>query len=309
MAKPRALQAGSTLAVVSPASVANAETVAAGVRVLERLGYRVKVMPHALDRGPVNFAGTVVDRLSDLHEAFRDPGVDGILCTRGGWGCAELLPLLDKELICANPKALVGYSDVTTLHVWLRRECGLVSFQGPMVASDFSKDVGPDRSSWMSALAATEPWSVGASSGLRVLQAGTAEGMLTGGCLSIYVEALGTPYAAQAEGGVLFLEDIGTKAWQWDRMLLHLKLAGMMEGVTGIVLGDMGSCGEPAEMAGIEAAIRHSLRWFEGPIGIGLRSGHVDGGNVTLPFGVKVRLEFEDAGNPRMHFEESSVEG
>jgi muramoyltetrapeptide carboxypeptidase len=307
--KPRALKPGATLAVVSPASLANAETVAAGVAALERLGYRMKLMPHALDRGPLNFAGKLEDRVADLHAAFADHEVDAILCTRGGWGCAELLPWLDKELIGANLKAVVGYSDVTSLHVWLRREFGLVSFQGPMVASDFSKEIGPDMPSWRSALTHEEQWSIGPESGLRVLKPGRAEGVLTGGCMSIYVEALGTPYAPKPEGGVLFLEDVGTKSWQWDRMLLHLRYAGMLEGVTGIVFGDMASCGDVSEASGIEAAILHSLRDFAGPIAIGLRSGHVDTRNVTLPFGVVVRLEFENEAAPRMDFVEASVEG
>jgi muramoyltetrapeptide carboxypeptidase len=305
--KPRALRVGATLAVVSPASLANAEVVAQGVAALERLGYRVKVMAHALDRGPLNFAGRVEDRVTDLHAAFADEEVDAILCTRGGWGCAELLPWLDKELIAANPKAVVGYSDLTSLHMWLRRELGWVSFQGPMVASDFSKAVGPDMASWTNALMREEAWSIGAESGLRVLRAGRAEGVLTGGCMAIYAEALGTPYAPLAEGGILFLEDVGTKAYQWDRMLLHLRYAGMLEGVTGIVFGDMANCGETADIPGIEAAVLHALEDFDGPIGIGLRSGHVDGGNVTLPFGVRVRLEFED--EVRMDFVEASVEG
>jgi len=307
--KPRALKPGATLAVVSPASLANADTVATGIAALERLGYRVKLMPHALDRGPLNFAGKVEDRVADIHAAFADADVDAILCTRGGWGCAELLPWLDKELIATNLKAVVGYSDVTSLHVWLRREFGLVSFQGPMVASDFSKEIGPDMPSWTSALMHEEPWSIGPESGLRILRPGRAEGVLTGGCTSIYVEALGTPYAPKPEGGVLFLEDVGTKSWQWDRMLLHLRYAGMLEGVTGIVFGDMASCGEAADVPGIEAAILHSLRNFAGPIAIGLRSGHVDTRNVTLPFGVGVRLEFENEAAPRVDFVEASVEG
>ena len=307
--KPRALKAGSTLAVVSPASLANAEIVAKGVAELERLGFRVKVMPHALDRGPLNFAGRLEDRVSDLHAAYADADVDAILCTRGGWGCAELLPLLDRELIAANPKALVGYSDVTSLHVWLRAEFGLVSFQGPMVASDFSKQVPPHRASWTSALMRAEAWSLGPETGLRVLRPGRAEGVLSGGCLSIYAEAIGTAYAPMPEDGILFLEDVGTKAYQWNRLLLHLRYAGLLEGVTGIVFGDMTANGDAAEQAAIEAAVLHALRDFAGPVGMGLRSGHVDEDNVTLPFGVRVRLELGDAVNPRMHFEEASVEG
>ena len=303
--KAKGLKRGSVVAVVSPASVVGEDKLREGVAGLERFGYRVKVMPHALTRGPLNYAGTPEQRVADLHAAFADAEVDAIVCARGGWGCAELLPLLDKELIAANPKTVVGYSDVTSLHVWLWRELGLVTFQGPMVASDWGKVVRPDLGSWSNAVGGADRWSV--SDGLRVLKAGRAEGVLTGGCLSIYAEALGTPYAARAEGGILFLEDTGTKAYQWDRMLVHLRYAGMLEGVTGIVFGDMSANGGAEEQEAIEAAILHALQDFAGPVGLGLRSGHVDGGNVTLAFGVKVRLELE--GNPRMDFQEAAVAG
>ena len=307
--KPRALRPGGMLGIVSPASTPKAEKVAAGVAALEALGYRTKVFPHALDRGPLYYAGQLEDRLADLHAAFADETVDAVICARGGWGSAELLPHLDRELMARGAKPFLGYSDMTSLHVWLLDELGLVSFQAPMVAADFSKADGVDLASWTAALCGASAWELGPAEGLRVLQPGLAEGMLTGGCLAIYAEALGTPYAPKKRGGVLFLEDIGVKPYQWDRMLLHLRYAGMLEGVEGIVLGDMAqSC--PAEEQGmLEAAVLHALRGFTGPIAIGLRSGHVDAGNVTLPFGVRVRLDCEDAGNPRMHFLEAATEG
>jgi muramoyltetrapeptide carboxypeptidase len=248
-----------------------------------------------------------VERVANLHAAFADDEVDAILCTRGGWGSAELLPLLDKQLIRANPKAFLGYSDQTTLHLWLRNEAELVSFQAPMVAADFSKADGVDLASWRAVLEGLVPWHLGADDGLRVLRSGVAEGELSGGCLAIFVESLGTPWAARARGGVLMLEDVGVRAYQWDRMLVHLRHAGLLENVTGIVFGDMGQCGDAPERAGIEASILHALTDFGGPIGIGLRSGHVDRGNITLPFGVKVQLDFEDAGSPRMTFVEAAV--
>ena len=108
MAKPAALRAGAMLAVVSPASAAKAELVQAGTECLHGLGYRTKLMRHALDRGPLYYAGTAEQRAGDLMAAFADPEVDGILCTRGGWGSAELLPLLDAAVVRANPKAFVG---------------------------------------------------------------------------------------------------------------------------------------------------------------------------------------------------------
>lgn len=305
--KPRALETGAMLGIVSPASAAPHDLVERGIAELQRLGYRTKILPHALIRGPLNYAGSAEDRVADLHHAFADAEIDAIICTRGGWGAAELLPHLDAGLIRANPKALLGYSDITSLHVWLRREAELISFQAPMVASDFSKSEGVDSASWTSALTRAESWSLGAESGLRVLRSGLAEGEMTGGCMSIYAEAIGTPYGALAQGGVLFLEDVGTKPYQWDRMLVHLRYAGLFEGVSGIVFGDMHQCCGAEEFALLEETLLYSLRWFDGPIGIGLRSGHVAGGNITLPFGVRVRLDFEDAANPRMHFVEPAV--
>jgi muramoyltetrapeptide carboxypeptidase len=129
--------------------------------------------------------------------------------------------------------------------------------------------------------------------------------------LSIFAEALGTPYAmlpATVDAPrVLFLEDIGTKPYQWDRMLLHLRYAGMLEHVSGIVLGDMRQCVGQEEAERLEQAILHSLRDFAGPVAIGLRSGHVDTPNVTVPLGVRVRLDLDAAKNPRMDFLEAAV--
>jgi muramoyltetrapeptide carboxypeptidase len=274
---------------------------------LSSMGYEPVLFPNALARGPLYYAGTVQQRLDDLHGAFADKSIDGIVCTRGGWGSAELLPYLDVELIRANAKVFVGYSDQTSLHIWLRKFAGLVTFHGPMCAADFSRADGVDAASWNHALGGDAEWSVGSSEGLRVLKAGTAEGTLEGGCLSIFVEALGTPYAPDASGGILFLEDIGTKPFQWDRQLLHLKYAGHLEHVKGIVLGDMRQSVAADEQELLERAILHALRDFDGPVAIGLRSGHVDAGNVTLPLGVKVRLELRNGGEARMEFMEAAV--
>ena len=309
--KPAALRAGATLAVVSPASTPKPELVQAGMDCLHGLGYKPVLFPHALDCGPLYYAGTVEQRVGDLHAAFADPGIDGILCTRGGWGSAELLPHLDAGLVRANPKVFVGYSDHTSLHVWLAREAGLVSFYAPMVAADFARAEGFDRASWGHAMGGDSGWSLMASDGLRVLRAGVAEGTLAGGCLSILAETLGTPYAALPASAdaprVLYLEDIGTKPYQWDRMLLHLRYAGLLEHVSGIVFGDMRQCVAPEEEPLLEQAILHALADFAGPVAMGLRSGHVDAANLTLPLGVRVRLDLGAVGNPRMEFLEAAV--
>jgi muramoyltetrapeptide carboxypeptidase len=287
----RLLRRGSRIAVVSPASAAKAELVQAGVERLRVFGYDPVVMPHALARGPLYYAGTVEERVADLQDAFRDSSIDGVICTRGGWGSAELLPLLDAELVRANPKVFAGYSDHTSLHSWFWNECGLRTFYAPMVAADWAKADGVDELTWRAVVEGVGSWRVGAADGLRVLRAGEAEGRLLGGCLSILEAGLGTPWALKiAEPCVLFVEDIGTKPYQWDRMLQHLRFAGRMEHVRGVVLGDMSANVSHSEMPLLEAACLHALREFEGPILIGLQSGHVERGNRTVPLGAWAKM-------------------
>ncbi|MBB5319028.1 S66 peptidase family protein [Tunturibacter empetritectus] len=308
--KPRVLRSGATLAVLSPASTPKPELVERGMAYLQRLGYKTVLSPHALDSGPLYYAGKLEDRLRDLHAAFANPEIDGIVCTRGGWGSAELLPHLDAKLIRSNPKPFIGYSDHTSLHCWLHNEANLTTFYGPMVAADFSREDGVDLASWQHSLTGDHAWALGEAEGLRVLRAGQAEGWVAGGCLSIFAEGLGTPYAPHIERkSILFLEDIGTKPYQWDRMLLHLRYAGILEHVTGIVFGDMGQNVSPEEADYLEQAILHALREFDGPIAVGLRCGHVSTYNVTLPLGVAARLDLSDARNPRMHLLEAAVNG
>jgi muramoyltetrapeptide carboxypeptidase len=305
--RPAALRPGATLAVLSPASTPKQELVERGLRRLEALGYRTVLSPHALDSGPLYYAGTVEHRLADLHAAFADPAIDGIVCTRGGWGSAELLPYLDAALIRANPKAFIGYSDHTSLHSWLQKEANLVSFYAPMVAADFARDGGVDLASWNHTFHGDSGWSLGAADGLRALRPGGAEGRLRGGCISILAQALGTPYAPEMGESVLFLEDIGTKPYQWDRMLLHLRYAGRLESARGIVFGNMDQCVAAEEQEYLERAIMHSLRDFDGPIAIGLRCGHVNGANISLPLGIPVKLDLTDVARPQMNFPEAAV--
>jgi muramoyltetrapeptide carboxypeptidase len=307
LVKPAALRAGATLAVLSPASAAKAELVYRGIERLQELGYKAVLSPRALDSGPLYYAGALEERLGDLHAAFADPAIDGIVCTRGGWGSAELLPYLDAELVRANPKVFVGYSDHSSLHSWFRNEANLVTFYGPMIAADFARDGGVDLASWKHAFLG-DAWSLGKNDGLKVLRSGVAEGELLGGCISILAQALGTDYAPVfGEGTILFLEDIGTKPYQWDRMLLHLRYSGRLEGVKGIVFGDMAQCVGEGEQEYLERAILHSLRDYSGPVAIGLRCGHVFGANITLPLGVQVKLDLTESENPRMDFVEAAV--
>ncbi len=323
MIKPPALKPGARIAIVSPASTPKPHLVELGVERLGQLGYEAVVFPSALASGPLYYAGDIAARVADLHAAFRDPGIDAVLCTRGGWGTAELLPFLDADLIRSNAKPFLGFSDHTTLHLWFAQMCGLVTFYAPMLTPDFARDEqlgsGVDLHSWNAALTQTEQWQLGPAHGLRMLREGkhgqTATGTLFGGCLTLLVESLGTPYALQAPAGdgILFVEEVGTKPYQWDRMLLHLRYAGVLDRVRGIVFGDMEQCltetddaeAKAAEMHLLEGALLHSLRDFEGPIAIGLQSGHVNTPNVTLPLNVQAELDL--SGEPTLRLLEAAV--
>ncbi|SEC17730.1 S66 peptidase family protein [Terriglobus roseus] len=299
MIRPKALKADARVAVVSPASTPKEPLVRKGMERFASLGYEPVLYPSALTSGPLYYAGDTAARVADLHAAFADPAIDAIICTRGGWGAAELLPHLDAALIKANPKPFLGFSDHTTLHLWFAQVCDLHTFYAPMISPDFARgDVlaeGVDLRSWRHALERTEPWDLNEREGMRVLRAGeTVEGTLYGGCLALLVESLGTPYAmAMPEGDIiLFVEEVGTKPYQWDRMMLHLRYAGLLDRVKGIVFGDMAQCADDAaEHELLEKALLHNLRDFNGPIAIGLQSGHVNAPNVTLPLGVRARLQ------------------
>ncbi len=314
MIKPKRLRTGARIAVISPASTPVEQKVRLGMQRLAQLGYEPVLLSSALAAGPLNYAGTAEVRAADLHTAFADSTYDAVLCTRGGWGTAELLPLLDAELIRANPKPFLGYSDPTTLHLWFAQVCGLHTFYAPMVSPDFARGEtlasGVDLYSWQHALEGTTPWQVDGRQGMRALKLGVAvEGTLVGGCLTLLTESLGTPYAMQPPPGdlILFLEEVNTRAYQWDRQLFHLRYAGLLDRVRGIVFGDMEQCcASPGEAGLIEETLRYNLRDFNGPVAIGLQSGHVNAPNVTLPLGVRVRLDCTSAAS--LQFLESAVE-
>jgi muramoyltetrapeptide carboxypeptidase len=197
-------------------------------------------------------------------------------------------------LIRKHPKPFFAYSDLTGVQLRLLDELGLPAFHGPMAAADFSLEGGVHLASFQAALAG-EPYSVGTAEGLRMLKPGSVRGILYGGCLSILVSLLGTSYEPQTEGKLLFLEDTNVKPYQVDRMVWQLRQAGKLEGVRGIVFGEMIDCVSPsAPPELLQEAILHALEDFDGPIAIGLRSGHVTRQNVTLTFGVEAELRVSD---------------
>lgn len=303
--KPAAIRKGARVAVIAPASSAKAERIEHGVAALKARGFEVAVGAHARGKEPPYFSGSAENRLADLHAAFANPEIDAIFCTRGGYGSNYLLEDLDLELIGENPKPFFCYSDLTTVQTWLLDELGLVGFHGPMAAADFYREDGVHEASFEAAVSGGNV-TAGVAEGLRILRPGSAAGTLYGGCLSILTASLGTRFAPQTEGKMLFLEDVGAKPYQVDRMLRQMVLAGKFDGVTGFVFGEMLECASPGTSADLlEQVILRVLDWFDGPIAIGLRSGHVSRGNVTLPLGIEAELILES--EPVLRYREAAV--
>lgn len=292
--RPKAAAVGVKAAVISPASTPDPAKIDRGLAGLRNLGFLPVEGPHMLTRGPLYFAGTTEQRLLDLHAAFADDTIRVVFSTRGGYGANYLLDELDMDVLGDHPKPLFGYSDLTALQITLLDTLNLPSFHGPMVSPDFGREDGVHLPSLLAALSG-EPYKVGKAEGLRLLKAGTdvqpVRGTLYGGCLSILIAMLGTAFEPQTEGKLLFLEDVGAKPYQIDRMLWQLKQAEKLDGVKGIIFGEMLDCVSPGAPANlVEEVILNALDDFDGPIAIGLRSGHVSRANVTLTFGIEAEL-------------------
>jgi len=307
--KPPAVDLGAAFSVIAPASSGQAERSERGFAALKNLGYAPAWGANTLQRGPLYFAGTAAQRLADLHAAFTDKNSSAIISLRGGYGSNYLLDNVNFETIVAHPKPFFAYSDLTGLQLRLLDEIGLPVFHGPMLAADFHLDDGVHLKSFQSAICG-QPYSLGPAEGLRVLKPaatpGPVSGTLYGGCLSILVSLLGTPWEPCTEGTLLFLEDVGVKPYQIDRMLWQLSVAGKLDGVVGIVFGEMLDCVSPGAAPDLlDKAILSALRNFSGPIAIGLRSGHVSRQNVTLTFGVEAELNC--AGAPQLNLLEPAV--
>jgi muramoyltetrapeptide carboxypeptidase len=295
--KPRALRPGDKVGIVAPASNVKRETLEAGCDGLRRAGYEPFYFDSILDRD-LYFAGSVERRVRELEDMFIRDDVHAIVCARGGYGSNYLPLVLDPAKIVAHPKILVGYSDITTLLCCMANSANFVTFHGPMVAKDFAIADGVDLESWQNALGGATEWEIGEGSGAMPMIEGTAEGILYGGCLSMLVATLGTPHEIRTAGTILFVEDIAAKPFQIDRMLMQLKLAGKLKDVRGMVFGEMIDCRQsPDQDYTLEAVILRIIEDLRIPVAFGLRSGHVSRANITLPIGVKARLEVSNKVN------------
>ncbi len=288
MHKPARLRRGDTIGVVAPAAAVDEPLLAAGVRLLETAGFRVRLASAVLRKSGY-LAGTDDERIADVHAMFRDPEVRAIICARGGYGSGRLLPLLDPEVVRAHPKIFVGHSDLTFLLNDLAQRAHLVTFHGPMVTG---LPKHPDAAALMLALLSGDhaAWHQPAQA---IIQPGMAEGVLAGGCLSIVVAALGTPYALETRGRLLLLEDVNEKPYRIDRMLTQLRQAGALDAVAGVIFGEMDGCvANGEERCSVRDVVAAAFADAPYPVAFGFSSGH-GRGMLTVPLGTRARLAGE----------------
>jgi muramoyltetrapeptide carboxypeptidase len=320
--RPQHLSPGDTLGVIAPASAPpDPRAVDRSVGVLEELGFSVKLAPNVRQRHGY-LAGSDRERASDVMQMFTDRRVRGILCVRGGYGTARLLPLLDYRVIRAHAKVFVGYSDITSLHCAFLTRANLISFHGPMLNSDLNHADLPDftKQSFLRTLGA--PASLSASNfvpfrntpaglpalpgiaqgyrrkTIKILRGGVARGQLIGGNLTLLCTTIGTPWQPPFRGRILFLEDLSEQPYRFDRMLTYLLNCGLLQQVAGIAIGLNADCEDPKAKRSKEYrqtladVLKERLLPLKIPVITGLPFGHVPH-NATLPVGAQVTLDAE----------------
>ncbi len=307
MLKPKRLRPGDKVAIVAPASSFTQQEFDDGVAELRRIGLEPVWEESVFAKLGGYLSGDGRMRARAFVDAWRNPEVGAIVAARGGYGSVHMLPYLDRQMLREAPKPFIGYSDVTSLLTYLTVGCEIVSFHGPMLAGKIGKGTAAyDADSMLRALTRPEPLGELAPAGLETFRPGEATGPLLGGTLAQLVATLGTPFAfAPPPGYVLFLEDVAERPYRLDRMLTQLRLAGLLESASAVVLGEFVGCDEPSGEPAARAVLADLLKDFNGPVVFGFPSGHTTGPSLTLPFGVRARLVANGA--PRLIIEEAGV--
>jgi muramoyltetrapeptide carboxypeptidase len=282
--RPPRLKPGDTIGIAAPAGSFDRESFSQGLSVVESLGFRTRVCDEIFEKTGY-LAGPDAMRAQLLNQLFEDPEIQGIICARGGFGSLRILPLVDFDAIRKNPKVFMGFSDITALLTSITTRSGLVSFHGPVVtslagASDMTSNT------LFSAISSDRPLEVQPAHG-AVIQAGRAQGAVTGGNLATLCHLLGTSFQAGFKDRILLLEDRGEAPYRIDRMVSQMKLAGCFKGIVGLVLGSFEKCGDPD---GIYHIFEEHFRDVHIPILAGFDIGHGKQ-NTTIPFGIEAILD------------------
>ncbi len=291
--RPPRLRPGSQIGLVAPAGRMDRRSqLEETEEQLDRMGFRTKAGRHVMSRHGY-LAGTDAQRADDIMEMFMDPDVDAILALRGGWGCARILPLLDYDVIRANPKALIGYSDITALLLAIYAKSGLVTFHGPVGRSTWNvRTVEAFRDVLMRGQRLhLDPAELGETRGrrdpIRPIRGGIAEGPLVGGNLSVVSALIGTPYMPDFANHVVFFEEVREQLYRVDRLLTQFVLAGSFNDAAAIVFGQCSHCIDDSGDGGLTWLLRDHLLSLRKPAWTGAPIGHVSP-VYTLPIGIPV---------------------
>lgn len=292
MVKPERLKKGDTIGVIAPASPPNKENLVRGLKFIEELGLNYR-LGKSLYKEYGYLAGKDEERLADLNEMFLDDEVKGIICAGGGYGTARITSGIDFEVIKNNPKIFWGYSDITFLHTAIRQETGLVTFHGPMLASDIGKeDVNQVSKDTFQQL--FEPADLNYSVEISLIEEmvpGSAGGPLVGGNLSLLSSSMGTPYEIDTKGKILLIEDINEEPRAVDRMLNQLYMAGKLQEASGILVGDFNNCVPEWELSlSLDEVITHYIKLADRPTLKGFKMGHCTP-HIAVPFGTDARMD------------------
>ena len=307
MLKPRALEPGSRLAVVAPASSCPRIEFDEGIAELERLGFIPVYDDSVFARLPY-VAGPAALRADAIRRALVDPTIDGLIAVRGVFGSAHLLPLLDRFEIRRARKAIIGYSDITSLLAFVSTGCELVAFHGPTVAGRLCKGTDAyDRHSFMEALCRRQPMGELTTPAVETIKSGEVSGPLFGGTLAQLAASLGTPFAfSPPRDYVLFLDEVNERPYRLDRMVTQLRQSGVLARAAAVVVGELPGCDEPSGDPTARSVVADLFGDFPGPVVIGFPSGHTAGPAMTLPLGVSCRVVADR--RPRLVIEEAAVE-
>lgn len=310
MIKPRPLRRGDTIGLVGISGAMHDPEVNFDkmMAVIDDMGYKV-ILADSCREQYGYLSGTDESRAKGLNQMFRDDRVDAVVCMRGGYGVARMLDLVDFDAIRANPKLLLGYSDITALHTAIHELCGLVTFHGPMPCRGWMEFDDFTRESLVRAVSTTEPLGLiqnpeGAKPACIV--PGKCSGMLVGGNLTLIASACGTPYALDVTDKILLLEDVGEYVYRLDSMMTQLRQAGMFDKCAGVVLGGFTNCTEEYEHYALhlDDIIRDIIVPAGKPVLGNMSIGHM-GTKITVPLGVQCTLDAE-AGT--LEFTESATE-
>jgi len=286
LTRPRALPERARIAVLAMSGPSELPRIEAAVRSIERRGHTVTLAPNVGHRYRGYLAGDDQERADTLNHFLANPDYDAFFFARGGYGAMRILDRIDYAALSADPRPVVGFSDLTALHQAMATQAGVASFHGPMLNLDFHDGLSEQRERWLWAMLSGEAPLVHAFAPADVLIGGEAEGALFGGCLALTTALVGTPYDFWIDGGVWFWEDTDEPLYRIDRMLTHLRLTGRLGRLAGVVVGTLEGCGTDSEL-------RDLLEDTFAPLGIpvvrNLPFGH-QGDNLLLPIGAPVRL-------------------